>query len=102
MSFKCKVILLCCICSTYKVASKVVLVKRNVTDSFRVGKNGCTNIASVCTSSATCQSDTGLCLCNEDLPNYVNSIEKCSNGQYCCVANNMIPSLAGGECSCDV
>ena len=103
MSSKCKVILMWAICSTYKVvASKVVLVKRNDRDSFRVGKDGCTNNSSVCTSSATCQPDTGLCLCNEDLPNFVNLIEKRSTGQCRCVPNNTIPYLVGGECSCDV
>ena len=101
MSFKCKAILLCAICSTCNVvASKVVLVKRNVRDSFRVGKDGCANNTSVCTSSATCQPDTGLCLCNENLPNFVNLIEKVSTGQYLCINNNMIPYLVGGECSC--
>ena len=105
MSFKCKVILLCAICSTCKVvasSNEVVLVKRNVRDSFGVGKDGCTNDPSVCKESATCQPDTGLCLCNEGLPNFVNLIEKCSPDQYCCVQKSMIPYLVGGECSCDV
>ncbi|CAB4004021.1 Hypothetical predicted protein [Paramuricea clavata] len=50
---------------------EVVLVNRNVKDSFRVGKDGCTNDASVCTSSATCQSD-GSCLCSGSKPNFSN------------------------------
>ena len=105
MSFKYNVMLLWAICSMHKVVAsnnEVVLVKRNDRDSFRVGKDGCTNNASVCTSSATCQPDTGLCLCKEDSPNFLNLIEKCSNDQYCCVTKNMIPKLVGGECSCDV
>ena len=105
MSSKCKVILLCAICSTYKLVAsnnEVVLVKRNVRDSFRVEKDGCTNNASVCSSSATCQPDTGLCLCNEGFPNFaVNLIEKVSTDQYRCVPNNAIAYLVGGECSCD-
>ena len=55
---------------------EVVWVKRNVTDSFRVGKGGCTNDTSVCTNvSATCQDD-GSCLCQSETPNYRNPVIK--------------------------
>jgi hypothetical protein len=67
MSLKYTVVLVCVICLSFEVAvtgCKVVWVKRNVTDSFRVGKDGCTNDTSICRrSSATCQPDSGLCLC---------------------------------------
>jgi hypothetical protein len=56
----------------YKVVMtgcEVVLVNRNVTDSFRVGKDGCTSDTSVCKSNATCQPD-GSCLCNSKRPSY--------------------------------
>ena len=100
MSLKCKVVLLFTICSTYKgIASsdEVVLVERNVTDSFRVGNDGCRNNASVCTSfAATCRPDTGLCFCNKNSPNFVNHIKKISR-EYYCAPNNAISYLIGGE-----
>ena len=58
-------------CKMVMTSFEVVLVNRSVTDSFRVGKDGCTNDASVCTSSATCQSD-GSYLCSESKPNFRN------------------------------
>ena len=79
MPSKYKVMLLWTICSTYLQAvtsrNEVVLVNRNVTDSFFVGKDGCTNNATVCPRSATCQAESGLCLCNKDSPNFVNHVE---------------------------
>ena len=50
---------------------EVVLVNRGRIDKFRVGKGGCTNDTSVCTSSATCQSD-GSCQCKSNTPTYRN------------------------------
>ena len=45
-------------------------MNRNVTDSFRVGKDGCKNDATVCTDfGARCQSD-GLCLCPASQPDF--------------------------------
>ena len=77
MSLKYNVVLVWVIYLSCKVVMtagcEVVLVSRNVTDSFRVGEDGCTNNASVCTSSATCQSD-GSCLCNADKPNFRNPV----------------------------
>ena len=52
---------------------EVVLVNRNVTDSFRVGQDGCTNDKFVCPDFSTCQSD-GSCLCNFTRPNYRNPV----------------------------
>ena len=66
----------------YMIRCEVVWVNRNVTDSFRVGKDGCTNDKSVCTNvSATCQPD-GLCLCSEGLPNFRNPTIEASHGRY--------------------
>ena len=58
-------VLLCGVCLSFKVVMtsyKVVCVSRNERDSFRVGKEDCTNNVNICNSSATCQAD-GLCLC---------------------------------------
>ena len=99
MSLKYKAVLVWVICLSYKVVmtgGEVVLVNRNVTDSFRVGKDGCTNDTSVCTSSATCQSD-GLCLCNKDsFCNFRNPVFEIDNGNlvygetYGCVRHDHI------------
>jgi hypothetical protein len=43
-----------------------------ITDSFRVGEDGCTNNASVWTISATCQFDGSSCLCSGSKPNFRN------------------------------
>ena len=53
------------------VTSEVTLVNRNVTDSLRVGKNGCKR-NSHCPNSATCQSVSGLCLCIDNQRNFLN------------------------------
>jgi hypothetical protein len=67
MSLKYTVVLVWVIylsCKVVMTGCEVVLVNRNITDSFRVGEDGCTNDATVCTDfGATCQLD-GLCLCN--------------------------------------
>ncbi|CAB4042024.1 Hypothetical predicted protein, partial [Paramuricea clavata] len=76
MSLKCNVVLVwvtCLSCKVVMTGCEVVLVNRNVTDSFRVGEDGCTNDPSVCTSSATCQYD-GSCLCNADKTNFRNPV----------------------------
>jgi hypothetical protein len=76
MSLKYKVVsvaIICLSCEVVMTACEVVWVNRNVTDSFRVGNNGCTNDTGLCTSSATCQSD-GLCLCKSDRPSYRNPV----------------------------
>jgi hypothetical protein len=76
MSLKYKVVsvwLICLSCEVVMTACEVVWVNRNVTDSFRVGNDGCTNDTGLCTSSATCQSD-GLCLCKSDRPSYRNPV----------------------------
>ena len=54
------------------VTSEVTLVNRNVTDSFRVGKNSCKLNTSYCPNSATCLSGSGLCLCIDSQPNFRN------------------------------
>ena len=90
MPSKYKVILLWTICSTYLTSvtsrNEVVLVNRDVTDSFFVGKDGCTNNAGVCPRSATCQAEGGLCLCNKDSPNFVNHVRE-GFFEYGCVKN---------------
>ncbi|CAB4039550.1 Hypothetical predicted protein, partial [Paramuricea clavata] len=74
MSLKCTVALVLIICLSCKVVitdCEVVLVNRNVADSFRVGKDGCTNDTSVCTDFATaCRQSDGLCLCPVGQPNF--------------------------------
>ena len=89
MFCKYAVMLLWSICMTFKVVAsskKVVLVNRNVKDSFRVGKDGCSNNTNVCTRSATCQAESGLCLCKNDSPNFVNGVVK-SPSEFACVTN---------------
>lgn len=70
-----KVLLRITICLSYEVLMtrcEVVWVNRSITDSFRVGKDGCTNNASVCNlTHAVCQAD-GSCLCNSTKPNFRN------------------------------
>ena len=86
MSFKSKVMLLWAVCSMHKVvvsSNEVVLVERNITDSFRIGKDGCRSDTSVCPSSATCQPDTGLCLCKKDSPHFLDHVGE-NLSQYGC------------------
>lgn len=73
-------VLLYGLCLSFKAvitSCEVVSVSRNVTDSFRVGKQGCTNNVNICTSSATCQAD-GSCLCHSKTPTYRNPVIECS------------------------
>ncbi len=75
MSSQYKVVFVFVICLSYNVATsarEVILVNRNVTDSFYVGKYGCRNNAGVCMSFATCRHSDGLCLCNKASPNFRN------------------------------
>ena len=97
MSLQDKLVLLWVICLSYKVVMigcEVVSVKRDVTDSFRVGQDGCTNNASVCPSSATCQPDSGQCACEKSQPNFSRNPR--SNGKiYGCVNSSSIRSGFG-------
>ena len=74
-------------CEIVTIGAEVVLVNRNVTDSFRVGEDGCTNDSSVCPKSSTCQPGSGLCLCGHKL-NFRNSE---------CVDDEKILHGTGGE-----
>ena len=77
------------------IAGEVVLVNRNVTDSFRVG-NGCIRNNNCGTSSATCQFESGLCFCSVDEPNFLH-FNASSSANYQCV--NSASIRAGvGEC----
>ena len=67
---------ICLSCKVFMTGCEVVWVNRNVIDSFRVGKDGCTNDTSVCPSSSTCQTDSGLCLCRDSEPNFYNAYGK--------------------------
>ena len=99
MSFKYEVMLLLVICSTLKVvtsSNEVLLVNRNVTDRFRAGKDGCINNTNVCTRSAACQAESGLCLCKNDLPNFVNGVVE-SSSEFACVRNEDMYKYFG-EC----
>ncbi|XP_028408055.1 uncharacterized protein LOC114530658 [Dendronephthya gigantea] len=75
---------------------QVYLVSRNATDYFRVGKSGCRNNESVCTSSATCNRENGLCRCDGDKPTFRNPVIKFSNSRtvygdgYGCVDNEIV------------
>ena len=98
MTFKYKVMLLWTIWSMYKVvttSNQVVLVHRHFRDSFRVGKDGCVNNTNVCKNSATCQTESGLCRCNEDSLHFVNHVED-SYFEYNCVNNENIAHYVGG------
>lgn len=61
--FCCSVI--CFLCQVALSDCEVTWVTRNVTDSFRIGQDGCLN-ESVCTTTASCQTD-GSCLCKDKL-----------------------------------
>ncbi|CAB4008248.1 Hypothetical predicted protein [Paramuricea clavata] len=104
MSLKYTVVLVWVIYLCYKVVitgCEVVLVNRNVTDSFRFGKDGCTNDERVCTSSATCQSD-GSCLCSADKPNFRNPATRSGvDKSYGCLDSESIRfGLVGGSENC--
>ena len=89
------VIVFYCLGKVTLSSCEVVSVNRNVTDSFLVGENGCTNNPSVCTTrSAICQPD-GWCLCSSLRPTYRNpviqvksrklhygSVDGCVSNQY--------------------
>jgi hypothetical protein len=84
-------------CKMILTGCKVVLVNRNVRDSFRAGKDGCKNDATVCTSSATCQFD-GSCLCSVDEPNFRNPRTRAGDDKgYGCLNSKSIRAGAG-EC----
>ena len=101
MSLKYTVVLVWVICLSCKIVLTgcgVVLVNRDLRDSFRVGKDGCTNDESVCTSSATCQSD-GLCLCSVDKPNFRNPATRSGDDKsYGCLDSESIRTGLVGEC----
>ena len=65
-------------------AGEVTLVHRNVTDSFRAGEDGCTKNID-CPDHATCQSDSGLCLCSESVPNFLYYNYTTSSPTYGCL-----------------
>ena len=84
-------------CKIFMTGCEVAWVNRNVTDSFRVGKDGCTNNTSVCPSSSTCQADSGLCLCLDIEPSFRNPTRKPGNDTtYGCLSNRHI-RLGAGE-----
>ena len=61
--------------------SEVVWVKRNLTDSFFVGKDGCKKNPRICTArSALCQAD-GSCLCTSLRPTFRNPIIEVNSGK---------------------
>ena len=82
--------------------SQVLSVNRHLIDSFRVGDDGCTNDASVCTSSAICNRETGFCECSSIKPNFRNPAIISVDGSlkfsnlYGCVNNEYI-RLGVGE-----
>ena len=77
------------------IAGEVVLVNRNVTDSFLVG-NGCIRNNNCSASSATCQFESGLCLCSDGQPNFLN-FNASSSPDYQCVNSTSIRAGVG-EC----
>ena len=106
MFLKCKVVLVWVIflsCEVVLTGCKVVWVNRNVADSFRVGKDGCTNDTSVCKSSATCQSDAS-CLCNSNKPSYRNPVIEVNGSKivygdsYGCIDNDIFRFNVIGKC----
>ncbi|CAB4004024.1 Hypothetical predicted protein, partial [Paramuricea clavata] len=109
MSLKYNIVLVWAIslsCKVVMTGCEVVLVNRDDVDSFRVGEDGCTNNASVCTSSATCQSD-GLCLCSDSEPNFRNPKIIVGGGgglkygdSYGCVSSNDLRFEVGSRNHC--
>ena len=114
MSSRYNIVLLwvvCLCCEVVMIGCEVVCVNRNVTDSFRVGEDGCTNNTNVCANvSATCQPD-GSCLCNSTNSTYHNPVIEFKNSDfvngdsYICINNTLI-HYGVGECclafSCSV
>ena len=99
MVVKYRVVLSWIVCLLFKVVlvrCEVTSVIRNVTDSFRIGENGC-RIDADCSSTATCQSDSGLCLCNDGQPNFL--FYALSGVVYECVKSESI-RVGLGECLC--
>ena len=101
MSIKNRVELLLVIVLLYNAvmtSCEVVLINRNVTDSFRVGEFGCKSDPNICTTrNATCLAD-GSCLCNEDSPNFRNPVIEESDGfgeTYGCTENKYIRPRVG-------
>ena len=86
----------CLLLKVVLVRCQVTVVIRNVTDSFRVGENGCPRNAD-CSLTATCQSDSGLCLCNDGQPNFLFYAP--SGVVYECVKSLSI-RVGLGECLC--
>ena len=80
---------------------EVVLVNRNAIDSFRVGKDGCTNnTADICTMSARCQADSGLCICHREQPNFQLNPSKNGTEVYECRTSDDIQAGVGGIREC--
>ena len=102
MAFNCKLVLLRVVCLLLKVAlirCKVTSVYRNVTDSFRVGEHGCkanTDCSPSATSSATCQADTGDCLCKHNHSNFLYYATNSGNVYGCITSSDIETGL--GEC----
>ena len=87
---------ICLSCKVFMTGCEVVWVNRNVTDSFRVDKDGCTKNTSVCPSSSTCQTDSGLCLCRDREPSFRNPNKGTNDSPvYGCLSNRNIRSGAG-------
>jgi hypothetical protein len=102
MSFKYTMVLMWVIYLFYKMVltgCEVVLVNRNVLDSFRVGKDGCTHNSSVCTNSQSiCRKSDGLCSCTRFQPNFRNPRTRAGDDKgYGCINNKSIRTGAG-EC----
>ena len=81
-----------------KTRLEVVWVHRNVTDSFRVGEDGCTSDTSICPRSASCQNDSGLCLCGKDEPNFRNPFGNSDDDQVYGCLNSTTMLADVGEC----
>ncbi|CAB4038763.1 Hypothetical predicted protein [Paramuricea clavata] len=78
---------------------EVVLVNRNVIDSFRVGKDGCTYDTSVCVNSqAKWIKSNGLCLCSVSKPNLRNPTTRPGNDKgHGCIYSGSIRAGVGGS-----
>ena len=83
-------------------SSEVVLVNRNKIDSFRVGKDGCTNDTNICPTSSFCRMSDGFCQCTSSRPTY-QTFSLNTNGVrglvYGCVSDSLIgQSSNNGKC----
>ena len=91
MVLKYRVVLLYVVCFLFKVVlihCQVTFVNRNVTDSFRVSKKGCSH--NMDCPGSLCQLGSSVCLCKDDRPNFLNH-----STEYRCLPSENIRAGTG-------